>query len=209
MEKYKDILEASELFAGLSSDEILSMVKCLDGRLVNCKKGEHILSQGDSIESISLLLSGKVHIESTDFWGGRNILSVIRKGEIFAEAYAFGAVSSIKLLSANTTSKSEQNEANAENSYARNVPTNEQITFAQRVDEYVDVVDGFIGGSSPVKIQEESLTDAEYSTKVTTDITHLSGQKDSFVMYYNETVPTEDDRKTDDDDDFDFDDDDE
>ncbi len=119
-----------------------------------------------------------------------------------AEAYAFGAVSSIKLLSANTTSKSEQNEANAENSYARNVPTNEQITFAQRVDEYVDVVDGFIGGSSPVKIQEESLTDAEYSTKVTTDITHLSGQKDSFVMYYNETVPTEDDRKTDDDDDF-------
>lgn len=119
-----------------------------------------------------------------------------------AEAYAFGAVSSIKLLSANTTSESEQNEANAENSYARNVPTNEQITFAQRVDEYVDVVDGFIGGSSPVKIQEESLTDAEYSTKVTTDITHLSGQKDSFVMYYNETVPTEDDRKTDDDDDF-------
>ena len=119
-----------------------------------------------------------------------------------AEAYAFGAVSSIKLLSANTASESKQNEANAENSYARNVPTNEQITFAQRVDEYVDVVDGFIGGSSPVKIQEESLTDAEYSTKVTTDITHLSGQKDSFVMYYNETVPTEDDRKTDDDDDF-------
>ena len=95
MEKYKDILKASELFTGLSSDEILSMLKCLDGRLVNCKKGEHVLSQGDSIESISLLLSGKVHIESTDFWGGRNILSVIREGEIFAEAYAFGRAKAI------------------------------------------------------------------------------------------------------------------
>ena len=95
MEKYKDILKASELFTGLRQDEILSMVKCLDGRLVNCKKGEHILSQGDSIESISLLLSGKVHIESTDFWGGRNILSVIRKGEIFAEAYAFDRAKAI------------------------------------------------------------------------------------------------------------------
>ena len=89
MEKYRDVLETSELFTGLRQDEILSLLKCLDGKCVNLKKGEHVLSQGDSIESISLLLSGKVHIESTDFWGGRNILSVIREGEIFAEAYAF------------------------------------------------------------------------------------------------------------------------
>ena len=124
-----------------------------------------------------------------------------------AEAYAFGAVSSIKLLnsngvSANTKSASNSGSATDNSSFSENVPTSEQNTVAQKIDEYIDVVDGFVGGNSPVEIQEESLGDAEYSTKVTTNITHLDGENDSFVMYYNETVPTEDDRKADDDDDF-------
>ena len=89
MREYLEILKTSGLFRGMKEEEILSILDCLGAEEGSFGKGEYLFRQGDEIHSIAVLLSGKVRIESTDFWGERHILGVVVPGEIFAEAYAF------------------------------------------------------------------------------------------------------------------------
>ncbi|MBE5907914.1 MAG: Crp/Fnr family transcriptional regulator [Lachnospiraceae bacterium] len=52
------------------------------------KKNSFILRAGDITESLGLVLSGSVTIESNDMWGNRTILSNVGEGGFFAETYA-------------------------------------------------------------------------------------------------------------------------
>ena len=49
MEKYIDILKSTKLFANVDKDDINSMLKCMNARLLTYKKGEYIFRQGDII----------------------------------------------------------------------------------------------------------------------------------------------------------------
>ena len=74
MREYLEILKTSGLFRGMKEEEILSILDCLGAEEGSFGKGEYLFRQGDEIHSIAVLLSGKVRIESTDFWGERHIL---------------------------------------------------------------------------------------------------------------------------------------
>ena len=87
MEKYVNALKKSALFAGIEQNEILSLLHCVDAKVLNYKKGEFVLRQGDEMEDIALLLDGSLHIQSDDYWGNRSILGYVSGGEIFGEAY--------------------------------------------------------------------------------------------------------------------------
>lgn len=52
------------------------------------EKGARVFCAGDIPQSIGLVLTGCVHIESSDLWGGRSILGSVGAGGAFAEAYA-------------------------------------------------------------------------------------------------------------------------
>ncbi|MDY5345726.1 MAG: Crp/Fnr family transcriptional regulator [Eubacteriales bacterium] len=87
MEKYVNALKKSALFAGIEQNEILSLLHCVDAKVLNYKKGEFVLRQGDEMVDIALLLDGSLHIQSDDYWGNRSILGHVSGGEIFGEAY--------------------------------------------------------------------------------------------------------------------------
>lgn len=80
-------LKKSALFAGIEQNEILSLLHCVDAKVLNYKKGEFVLRQGDEMVDIALLLDGSLHIQSDDYWGNRSILGHVSGGEIFGEAY--------------------------------------------------------------------------------------------------------------------------
>lgn len=88
MKKYIGILKKTKLFAGLSEEEIISMLSCLDGRVREYKKGEYVFRQGERISYITVLAEGELHIQNDDYWGNRSIVNRIGKGEMFGEAYA-------------------------------------------------------------------------------------------------------------------------
>ncbi|MBE7055868.1 MAG: Crp/Fnr family transcriptional regulator [Ruminococcaceae bacterium] len=88
MKEYISILKKTQLFAGISQDEITAMLSCLGARFNTYKKGEYIFRQGQEIEDIVVLLEGNLHIQNDDYWGNRSILGHISVGEIFGEAYA-------------------------------------------------------------------------------------------------------------------------
>ena len=88
MKKYISILQRSQLFAGVSEDDIEAMLDCLSAKMHSYKKGEYVLREGEHIDNVMLLASGSLIIQKDDFWGNRSIVNRISAGEMFGEAYA-------------------------------------------------------------------------------------------------------------------------
>lgn len=86
--KYYPAIRTSQLFCGVSEDELKAMLKCLDVRVAKFDKGSYVLHAGDNVDSIGLVLHGSVLIEQEDIWGNRNILSNARQGQTFASTVA-------------------------------------------------------------------------------------------------------------------------
>ncbi len=87
MEKYYKTLKLTNLFSGVTEDELAAMLKCLQAKLYVYKKGDYVFKEGENIDRITILVEGKLIIQRDDFWGNRSILNIIRVGEMLCEAY--------------------------------------------------------------------------------------------------------------------------
>lgn len=76
------------LFSGITEKEIEAMLPCLGARQESFPKGSYILREGETADSLGVLLSGHALIIQEDFWGNRNIISSVYPGQSFAEAFA-------------------------------------------------------------------------------------------------------------------------
>ncbi len=88
MENYFSVLRSSQLFSGISENELAAMLSCLDAKKESFSKGAFLLRAGDTTETIGVVLSGNVLISQEDIWGNRNILSKAGPGQTFAAAFA-------------------------------------------------------------------------------------------------------------------------
>jgi len=88
MKKYLHLIRNSPLFSGMTDDEILSILDCMNGTVKRYQKDAVILRSGDIVHNVGIVLSGNVHIVKEDFWENDNILTCLGNGQIFAEAYA-------------------------------------------------------------------------------------------------------------------------
>lgn len=87
MQKYIGTLKRTQLFSGVSENEISAMLNCLQAEMITFQKGEYVFKQGEHINKIAVLVAGKLLVQRDDFWGNRSIVNVIRVGEMFGEAY--------------------------------------------------------------------------------------------------------------------------
>lgn len=111
-----------------------------------------------------------------------------------SELYAFSAVSSINLLN------SKKSQEPAQSGTATTDENKSEIV--KKVNSYMSMVDGMLGGKYPITVKEETSEDETYAKKFVASVTHLDGQKQDYVLYYNEVVPTEENREAKDEDDF-------
>ena len=88
MEKYYNILMENPLFAGISREELHSMLQCLGARAIPVAKGSPVFLEGDPAGFIGIVLEGNVRIVRDDYYGQRTLLALAEPGDIFAEAYA-------------------------------------------------------------------------------------------------------------------------
>ena len=100
MEKYLPILKNSSFFKGLTDDEILSILHCVEATAVSKERDSYIFRAADSTEVMGLVVSGCVLVIQEDLWGHRNILSKCHAGDFFGEPYAAspGAVLNISVV---------------------------------------------------------------------------------------------------------------
>ena len=88
MKEYFSEIRASQLFSGISEEELSAMLSCLHAEEKDYAKDAFLLRAGDTAESIGLVLSGNVLVIQEDIWGNRNILSKAGPGQTFAAAFA-------------------------------------------------------------------------------------------------------------------------
>ena len=81
-------LRKTNLFRGMTEEEILSALSSFHAQEKRCKKGQALLHAGDLTEKLGLVLEGSVTVESNDAWGNRTILSHVGNKQFFAETYA-------------------------------------------------------------------------------------------------------------------------
>ncbi len=83
-----NMLKENIIFSGMMPDEIDRILNELSASERSYKKNSIVLHAGDITDSLGLILSGSVTIESNDMWGNRTILNNVEKGGSFAETYA-------------------------------------------------------------------------------------------------------------------------
>ncbi|MBD9116729.1 MAG: Crp/Fnr family transcriptional regulator [Clostridiales bacterium] len=88
MKEFLSVIRSSQLFSGVSEDELTAMLSCLKSESRDFPKDAFLLRAGDTAESIGLVLSGSVLVIQEDIWGNRNILSKAGPGQTFAAAFA-------------------------------------------------------------------------------------------------------------------------
>ena len=77
------------LFKGMNEEEITQALSFLQAKEQIFKKGTGIFHAGMVTDRMGLILEGSVTIENNDLWGNRSILSLLGKGQLFAETYAY------------------------------------------------------------------------------------------------------------------------
>ncbi len=102
MEKYFSILKKNPLFAGMG-DELESILACMKAKVMKYQKGKIIIEEGEKVDRIGLVLSGKIKIVREDANGNVSILTEMAQGEMFGEAFACaGGVPSLVSVVAST-----------------------------------------------------------------------------------------------------------
>ncbi len=88
MKDFLTVLRSSQLFSGISENEISSMLLCLNAKTEEFPKDSFVLRTGEVIDAVGFVLSGSMLIIQEDIWGNRNIISKAGAGQTFAAAYA-------------------------------------------------------------------------------------------------------------------------
>ena len=102
MEKYLEILKISPLFEGMSEQEILAILGCVQAGVREVPKGGYVFMAGECTADMGLVLSGAILVVQEDLWGRRSIISKCAPGDFFGEPYAAkpGAVLSVSASAA-------------------------------------------------------------------------------------------------------------
>lgn len=92
MEKYSNVLRTVKLFEGIAPEQLDAMLACLDAKTIGVRKGDFLLSAGESAAHVGIVLAGQLHIVREDIHGGRALLAALTKGGIFAETLCCAGV---------------------------------------------------------------------------------------------------------------------
>lgn len=80
-------LMSSELFRGVQENDLENMLKCLVATEKRYDKNQIIIMAGTTLSSVGIVVEGNAQILREDTEGNRAILSDLRVGDLFAEAY--------------------------------------------------------------------------------------------------------------------------
>lgn len=87
--KWSKMLKGFEIFEGIEESEIDRLMNCLNPRISEYKKNEHISIEKDGIRRIGIVMKGEVTILKENEAGDRVIIGKVRQNGGFGEMLAF------------------------------------------------------------------------------------------------------------------------
>jgi len=88
MEKYINALKTISLFTDIEITDIKSLLTCLSAKTQHFKANTTVFLAGNKAEYVGIVLSGRVQVVKEDFYGNKNIVASVEKGQLFGEAFA-------------------------------------------------------------------------------------------------------------------------
>lgn len=85
MQEFSPILKKCILFQEIEEKELMPLMQCMNARIKNYKAGEYVFLSGDTINDIGVVLEGTVDIIKENLAGNRNIVAILKQGDMFAE----------------------------------------------------------------------------------------------------------------------------
>ncbi len=86
------LLAACRLFDGIDRAVLPSVLEKLGAVEKKRQKGEFFFREGEPVENVGILLSGKAQILRDDYDGRRHVLAELAPGDVFGEVFACAAV---------------------------------------------------------------------------------------------------------------------
>ena len=103
MREYFPAIKKSALFQGISEDDLDGMLTCLGARTASYSKNQTIFWEGEPASLIGVVLTGKVQIAKDDFFGNRNIISMMEPSQLFGEAFACAGIEKLPVTATAVT----------------------------------------------------------------------------------------------------------
>lgn len=88
MSRITTILRNTGLFEGVEDHELEAMLRCLGSTRRRYGRDEYISRRGEDLESVMIVLEGRVRFVKEDYWGNRTILSEHGRGDLVGMEYA-------------------------------------------------------------------------------------------------------------------------
>ena len=95
MEFYEE-LKNTKIFRSASEFECQAMMFCFKTRFKTFKKNEEIISQGEPLEDLVLVLKGGVNVQTIDHMGDISILMKLKAGDVYGLESAYAGETSYK-----------------------------------------------------------------------------------------------------------------
>lgn len=88
MRSASTILRNTGLFQGTSEEEISAMCRCMGARRHRYSPGEFVVRSGDPVDSLGIVLDGRVDTVKQDWWGNTTVISSHGPGDAVLAEYA-------------------------------------------------------------------------------------------------------------------------
>lgn len=126
MTEYLNTIIKTRLFDNIDKKEIPNILNNFKSQKKLYEKGNIIIDMGDKVEAIYLILNGKIEISKEYDDTRKNIVNILERGEIFAEAMAL-STNKISQITAISLSKSEILKINIKYIFDNNLEKNKNI----------------------------------------------------------------------------------
>ena len=126
MTEYLNTIIKTRLFDNIDKKEIPNILNNFKSQKKLYEKGNIIIDSGDKVESIYIILNGKIEISKEYDDTRKNIVNILESGEIFAEAMAL-STNKISQITAISLSKSEILKINIKYIFDNNLEKNKNI----------------------------------------------------------------------------------
>lgn len=88
MKKYLEPIKQSHLFDQMNDQDILIILDKLNAAIKEYQDNEYLYHTTDYIHDIGIVLTGKIHMLSVDFWGKTFIFAEYSEGSLFGESHS-------------------------------------------------------------------------------------------------------------------------
>lgn len=88
MEHFNE-LKATKIFRSAPEFECQAMMFCFKTKFKTFDKNQNIVSQGDEMQDVVLILKGAANVENIDSFGNISILMQLRKGDVYGVESAY------------------------------------------------------------------------------------------------------------------------